>query len=124
VWIFQVYARHGGELLTRCVIARNRADAVGAAVGAVKRFAPTARVTFRSERAKVMALATAMKCAETRQQLLLDTGILTREPSKMYQAILNIKQPESPQPGAGDTRSREEIIESMIEKLQKSAWRM
>lgn len=45
MWIFQVYALEGGELLTRCVLARNRRDAAIAAVEVVKRFHPAAKVT-------------------------------------------------------------------------------
>lgn len=76
----------------------------------------------KSERAAVMALAAAAKTAEMRQKLLLDTGILDREPSKMYQAILNIKQPDKRSDDESKAFDRADTISRLIEKAGKSVW--
>jgi predicted DNA-binding protein (UPF0251 family) len=71
----------------------------------------------KSERAKALHIGNAIKACQARQKLLLDAGVLEREPTKIFSAIVDLKTASQNKKKPGELRSREELIEDVIRKL-------
>lgn len=72
----------------------------------------------KSERAKAMFFAVALKALQAQNELLLDVGILDRAPDKLFSVVTNAR----PQPDKvpREHRSRQELISDLVDKLSRA----
>jgi hypothetical protein len=80
-----------------------------------------AATAAKSERAKAMFLANAMKAITAQNDLLLDVGIFERAPERLFKVVATVK-PIDPQEleSKASNRTREEIVSELIDRLGRS----
>jgi hypothetical protein len=78
----------------------------------------TAAAGAKSERAKAMFYAVALKALQAQNELLLDVGILDRAPDKLFSVVTNARP--QPQQVPREHRSREQLINDLLDKLSRA----
>jgi transposase-like protein len=77
----------------------------------------------KSERAKALFLAGALKCVEAQNDLLLNVGVFERAPERLFKVVANVK-PTARQEEAEklDAQTREERIARIHEMIARASW--
>jgi len=70
-----------------------------------------------NDRSKLGYLGEARRARIAKQKLMLDTGILPREPTAIYSIVQNLKPTDDKKPARH--RSRDELIEDIISEAEK-----
>jgi transposase-like protein len=78
----------------------------------------TAAAGAKSERAKAMFFAVALKALQAQNELLLDVGILDRAPDKLFSVVTNARP--QPEKVPREHRSRQELISDLVDKLSRA----
>ena len=73
-----------------------------------------------SDRAKVQYLESKRKCLRQRQQLELSSGIIPRAPDQIFKVIKTYRPVGEADGGRATTRTREELINDVLEKMART----
>ena len=71
-----------------------------------------------SSRQRTMALNTALRACAQRADLMLKSGLIPKEPDRIYQQVISLKpQEKNPDETGQDQRTKDELIDELMQKI-------